>query len=124
MGRLCESVCVQRQTHHTLLTASPRSHTWHPTSAAVPLGPPVLMTSTTDAHPGPRSNDQLLAERKEKMGIDTAGKEQVRKDYLDHGYQKVEGADDWEATGKARVFEVKQVPYKQEDGSMSASGNK
>lgn len=94
-------------------------HTWHPTHASLPLGPPTLMTSTTQQHPGPRSNDALLAERKEKMGIDTQGKEQVRKDYLDHSYQPIRGADGWEATGKARVFEVKHVPYKQEDGSMS-----
>ena len=77
------------------------------------------MTSTTDSHPGPRSNDSLLASRKEQMGIDTQGKENVRKEYLDKDFQKAKGADDWEATGQARVFEVKHVPYKQEDGTMS-----
>ena len=53
------------------------------------------------------------------MGIDTQGKENVRKEYLDKDFQKAKGADDWEATGQARVFEVKHVPYKQEDGTMS-----
>ncbi|CAO1633297.1 unnamed protein product [Sympodiomycopsis kandeliae] len=96
-------------------------HTWHPTDSEIPLGAPILMTSTTNKYPGARSNEDLLKDRKEKMGIDTDGKEVARKDYLDHSYQKAEGADEWESTGLARVFDVKEVPFKQEDGNMSKS---
>lgn len=31
-------------------------HTWHPVSSSLPLGPPVLMMSTTYNHPGAASH--------------------------------------------------------------------
>lgn len=83
------------------------------------------MTSTTAAHPGPRGDKELLAQRKEKMGIDTEAKEEFRKTYLDPDYKVVEGADHWETSGEAKFIEIGQRPYKMEGGEMSkaASGN-
>lgn len=97
-------------------------HTWHPTTSALPLGPPTLMMSTTEKHPGARENVDLIASRKKEMGIDTNAKEEYRKSYLDPNYQVAQGADEWEKTGKAKVFEVKEMAFKNEDGSMSQAG--
>ncbi|CAO1622483.1 unnamed protein product [Parajaminaea phylloscopi] len=94
-------------------------HTWHPTSSDVPLGPPVLMFSTTPDHPAARADAALLAKRKEKMGIDTDGKEKVRQAYLDLDYQTAEGSDDWEKTGLARVFKTVEEPWVDEHGQKS-----
>lgn len=99
------------------------SHTWHPLSQELPLGPPVLMTSTTAAHPGPRGDEDLLAQRKEKMGIDTEAKEEFRKSYLDPDYKVIEGADHWETSGEAKFIEIGHRPYKMEGGEMSKAGN-
>lgn len=77
------------------------------------------MFSTTSAHPGARGDNKLLAERKEKMRIDTEAKEKVRQTYLDLEYQVADGADSWERTGRARVFRAVEEPWKDEAGKLS-----
>lgn len=82
-------------------------HTWafdiHPD---LPLGPPQLMMSYTKNGQGPPPD--LLKSRDERCGMDTEGKRKLREVYLP-SYDKAQGADHWEETGKATVFEPGEV---------------
>lgn len=85
-------------------------HTWaydiHPD---LPLGPPNLMMAYTDDGQGPPP--ELLKTRDEKSGMNTAAKKELRAGYLPP-YEKADGADEWEKTGKAVVFQPKEVNLK------------
>lgn len=76
------------------------------------------MVSTTENHPAARGDEALLAERKEKLGIDTEGKMRAREAYLDPDYPVADGADAWEKSGKARVFRGIDEAWKAEDGKL------
>jgi hypothetical protein len=77
-------------------------HTWPiDTSPEFPFGPPNLMMSYTG--PG-QADEKLVEERDRAMSIPTEGKKKLREGYLPP-YEKVEGADRWEKSGKGIVFE-------------------
>ena len=53
----------------------------------------------------------LVKSRDENVGVSTEAKRELRKGYLPP-YEPVMGADDWEKTGKAVVFEVTERDLK------------
>lgn len=85
-------------------------HTWavdlHPD---FPIGPPNLMMSWTGEGQG---NPDLVKKRDESCGMSSEGRKIHRKSYLNFDYKVAEGADAWEKTGKAIVFEAKEVDVK------------
>ncbi|CDO69544.1 hypothetical protein BN946_scf184785.g49 [Trametes cinnabarina] len=82
-------------------------HTWAiDISPELPLGPPNLMVSYTADGQGPP--EEMVRKRDEEWGQDTATKKELRKGYLPP-YEKVEGADEWEKTGRAVKFSVEEV---------------
>ena len=77
-------------------------HTWPiDTSPEFPFGPPNLMMSYTG--PG-QASEEVVQDRDKAMSISTEEKRKVREGYLPP-YEKVAGADAWEKSGKAIVFE-------------------
>lgn len=78
-------------------------HTWaydiHPD---LPLGPPNLMMAYTQDGQGPPPD--MLRERDERCGMDTARKKSLRADYLP-AYETAKGSDEWVHTGKAVSLE-------------------
>ncbi|PWN49705.1 DUF1264-domain-containing protein [Violaceomyces palustris] len=94
-------------------------HTWHPPSSRFPMGPPVLMMSTTKEFPGP--SEEKIRERDEKYGIDTKAKAESRKGYLDLDYKIAEGADAYVETGVVPQFSFETKTFFQEDGTRSQS---
>ena len=85
-------------------------HTWavdlHPD---FPIGPPNLMMSWTGEGQG---DSALIKSRDEACGMNSEEMQEHRKAYLDLDYEVADGADAWEKTGKAIVFEVKEVDIK------------
>ncbi|KZT29766.1 DUF1264-domain-containing protein [Neolentinus lepideus HHB14362 ss-1] len=77
-------------------------HTWAiDETPELPLGPPNLMMAyTADGQIPP----ELVKQRDQKWGMDTEAKRQLRAGYLPE-YQPLDGADDWQSTGKGVVFE-------------------
>ncbi|KAI0928496.1 hypothetical protein AcW1_005725 [Taiwanofungus camphoratus] len=91
-------------------------HTWPvDTCPNLPLGPPNLMISYTDDGQGPPP--EMVNLRDQRCGMDTAAKRQLRAGYLPP-YEKRADTDQWEETGKALVFEVKEVDYKPYPGTV------
>ncbi|KAI0362189.1 DUF1264-domain-containing protein [Trametes cingulata] len=85
-------------------------HTWafdiHPD---LPLGPPNVMMSYTGDGQGPP--EEMLKARDTYWGQDTAAKRELRKGYLPP-YEKAEGADEWEKTGRGVKLAVDEVPLR------------
>lgn len=85
-------------------------HTWavdlHPD---FPIGPPNLMMSWTGEGQG---DSALIKSRDKACGMNSEEMQEHRKAYLDLDYEVADGADAWEKTGKAIVFEVKEVDIK------------
>ncbi|EPQ28722.1 uncharacterized protein PFL1_03526 [Pseudozyma flocculosa PF-1] len=79
-------------------------HTWPDPDAPLPLGPPLLMMSTTDTYPGPSCQREMLRKRDEHYGIDTESKRKHRHTFLDLDYSIAQGADQYDATGEAPEF--------------------
>ncbi|KAN0063164.1 hypothetical protein ACQY0O_004328 [Thecaphora frezii] len=84
-------------------------HTWHPVESKIPLGPPTLMMSTTEAYPGPTVQASKREERDRRYAIDTESKKRHRECFLDKDYKVAEGADQYEKTGEAPRFETRMV---------------
>ncbi|TFK45844.1 DUF1264-domain-containing protein [Heliocybe sulcata] len=84
-------------------------HTWAiDETPELPLGAPNLMMSYTADGQIPPS---IVKERDEKWGMDTEAKRKLRAGYLPD-YEPLPGADTWETTGKAVVFEPVEKPFK------------
>ncbi|KAH9856952.1 DUF1264-domain-containing protein [Lenzites betulinus] len=82
-------------------------HTWAiDTSPELPLGPPQLMMAYTADGQGPP--EALIKARDAQWGQDTTVKRQTRTGYLPP-YQKADGADEWEKTGRGVIFTVEEV---------------
>ncbi|KAI8998573.1 DUF1264-domain-containing protein [Trametes punicea] len=82
-------------------------HTWAiDISPELPLGPPNLMVSYTADGQGPP--EDMIRKRDAEWGQDTAAKREVRKGYLP-SYEKADGADEWEKTGRGVKFSVEEV---------------
>ena len=77
-------------------------HTWPiDTSPEFPFGPPNLMMSFT----GPGQADEKVVEARDKaLYVSTEEKRHLREGYLPQ-YEKADGADSWEKTGNAIVFD-------------------
>ncbi len=85
-------------------------HTWSiDETPDLPLGPPQLMMSYTE--PG-QADPSIVRNRDERLGMDTEGQGELRKTYLPQ-YEKAEGSDMWQTTGKAVVFKAVEVEVKQ-----------
>ncbi|GAA5849810.1 hypothetical protein JCM5353_008616 [Sporobolomyces roseus] len=84
-------------------------HTWAvDVSPKLPLGPPNLMMSlTADSQLSP----SVVASLKEHEGIDIEHKRQLRSSYLDLKYEKHEGSDQWEKSGKGVRLDPVEVVY-------------
>lgn len=79
-------------------------HTWaFDIYPDLPLGPPHLMMSYTEDGQGPPP--EMLKSRDEKCGMDTEAKKKLRAGYLPP-YEKDDGADEWEKSGKGISFET------------------
>ncbi|GAA5901869.1 OBAP family protein [Sporobolomyces salmoneus] len=86
-------------------------HTWAiDSSPALPLGPPNLMMSFTADN---QVSDSVISRLEQTQGIDLAHKRELRSKYLDTGYEKHEGADQWEKTGKGIELATKEVEFKE-----------
>ncbi|GAA5877668.1 hypothetical protein JCM1840_004978 [Sporobolomyces johnsonii] len=74
-------------------------HTWAiDSSPSLPLGPPRLMMAfTDDAQVSPSVISTVEAVEQKSV----AHKREIRAKYLDLSYEKADGADQWEKTGKA-----------------------
>ena len=82
-------------------------HTWAiDLSPELPLGPPSLMMAYTADGQGPPP--EMIRKRDTESGQDTAAKREVRKGYLP-SYEKAEGADAWERSGRGIAFSVDEV---------------
>ncbi|OSC99084.1 DUF1264-domain-containing protein [Trametes coccinea BRFM310] len=82
-------------------------HTWAiDISPELPLGPPSLMVSYTADGQGPP--EDMIKRRDEQWGQDTAAKKEMRKGYLP-AYEKAEGADEWEKTGRGVKFSSEEI---------------
>jgi len=86
-------------------------HTWQVDRGdALPLGPPQLMTSFTDANKGSLTQEELAA-KDAVTGISSEQRAAARKDIV---YKpRPEGVDQWETTGKGIDFKPELVPLKQ-----------
>ncbi|EGN95371.1 hypothetical protein SERLA73DRAFT_141978 [Serpula lacrymans var. lacrymans S7.3] len=84
-------------------------HTWpFDTSPELPLGPPNLMMAYTQD--GQVAADKLKA-REERTGVSIEAKKKLRAGYLPP-YERAEGADQWENSGKGISFNAKEVEIK------------
>ncbi|KAL1944503.1 hypothetical protein VTO73DRAFT_2933 [Trametes versicolor] len=82
-------------------------HTWAiDTFPELPLGPPNLMIAYTRDGQGPP--EEMIKKRDAEWGQDTVAKRESRKEYLPQ-YEKADGADEWESTGRAVRFNVEEV---------------
>lgn len=85
-------------------------HTWHPLDQDLPLGPPTLMTSSTHAQERaglmPTGLGEAIEKRDAMYGVNTRGKKEQRKEYLDLEYNVAQGADQCHVDGKPRRFKL------------------
>ncbi|KAI0748181.1 DUF1264-domain-containing protein [Daedaleopsis nitida] len=85
-------------------------HTWAiDVSPELPLGPPNLMMSYTGGGEGPPP--EMVRARDAGSGQETAAKKEMRASYLPP-YEKADGADEWEKSGRGIEFLVKEVPIR------------
>jgi len=66
-----------------------------------------MMSLTSDSQLSP----SVVASLKEHEGIDIEHKRQVRSSYLDLKYEKHEGSDQWEKSGKGVRLDPVEVVY-------------
>jgi hypothetical protein len=81
-------------------------HTWEvDVTPELPLGPPSLMISYTSDNQVPK---ELVKSRDQRLGTQTEAQRQHRQSYLP-AYEKNEGADEWEKSGKGVQFIAQEV---------------
>ncbi|CEQ39315.1 SPOSA6832_00836 [Sporobolomyces salmonicolor] len=90
----------------SLWTYGKTIHTWAiDSSPSLPLGPPRLMMAfTADA----QVSDSVISTVESVEQKSVAHKRELRAKYLDLNYEKAEGADQWEKTGKALELVAKE----------------
>ncbi|GAA5951404.1 hypothetical protein JCM21900_004399 [Sporobolomyces salmonicolor] len=91
---------------NSLVPSNLTIHTWAiDSSPSLPLGPPRLMMAfTADA----QVSDSVISTVESVEQKSVAHKRELRAKYLDLDYEKAEGADQWEKTGKALELVAKE----------------
>ncbi|KAJ1029641.1 hypothetical protein NDA13_002884 [Ustilago tritici] len=81
-------------------------HLWHPTSSAVPMGPPKLMMPIDEKYDG--VPDKMIKQRDERYAIDTERKKAERQDKLTESVLPNNAADQYLRSGKTLQFTAEE----------------
>ncbi|KAJ1028633.1 hypothetical protein NDA16_001799 [Ustilago loliicola] len=81
-------------------------HLWHPTSSAVPMGPPKLMMPIDPKYDG--VPEKMIKERDERYGINTQRKKEQRQDKLTETFVPNDAADQYLRSGRTLQFAAEE----------------